>query len=40
VEARDEVELISAGTHQRFIIDREKFVAKVATKVANKKANS
>ena len=34
VEARDEVELISAGTHQRFIIDREKFDAKLATKKA------
>ena len=34
VEARDEVELISAGTHQRFIIDREKFDAKVASKKA------
>jgi fluoroacetyl-CoA thioesterase len=34
VEAHDDVELISAGTHQRFIIDREKFNAKVATKKA------
>ena len=32
VEAHDDVELISTGTHQRFIIDREKFDAKVATK--------
>jgi fluoroacetyl-CoA thioesterase len=38
VEARDEVEVISTGTHQRFIIDREKFNAKVATKIATKKA--
>ena len=32
VEARDEVELISTGTHERFIIDRAKFDAKVAIK--------
>lgn len=35
VEARDDVEVISIGTHQRFIIDREKFEAKVANKKAN-----
>lgn len=34
VEAHDDVELISAGTHERFIIDREKFDAKVANKKA------
>jgi fluoroacetyl-CoA thioesterase len=34
VEAHDEVELISAGTHQRFVIDREKFEAKAASKKA------
>jgi fluoroacetyl-CoA thioesterase len=34
VEAHDSVELISTGTHQRFIIDREKFDAKIASKKA------
>jgi fluoroacetyl-CoA thioesterase len=34
VEAHDGVELISKGTHERFIINREKFDAKLATKKA------
>ncbi len=34
VEARDEVEVISIGKHQRFIINREKFDAKLAIKQA------
>ena len=32
VEAHDGVELISRGTHERFIINREKFVSKVNEK--------
>ncbi len=36
--ADDGVELISEGTHERFIIDAQKFNAKVAAKAAN--ANS
>lgn len=32
VEAHDEAELISAGRHERFIIDRARFDAKVAGK--------
>jgi fluoroacetyl-CoA thioesterase len=32
VEAHDGVDLISRGRHERFIIDKEKFVAKVAAK--------
>ena len=32
VEARDERELIGEGTHERFIIDVNKFLAKVAAK--------
>jgi fluoroacetyl-CoA thioesterase len=34
VEAHDDVELISTGTHERFIINREKFDAKLAAKKA------
>ena len=34
VEAHDGVELISKGTHERFIINREKFDAKLANKKA------
>ena len=33
VEAHDGVELISKGTHERFIINREKFDAKVGEKL-------
>lgn len=32
VQAHDGVDLISQGTHERFLIDREKFVAKVNQK--------
>ena len=32
VQAHDGVDLISKGQHQRFIIDKEKFTAKVANK--------
>lgn len=35
VEAHDGVELISKGLHERFIINREKFVAKVGEKRKN-----
>lgn len=34
VEAHDGIELISTGTHERFIINREKFDAKLAAKKA------
>jgi fluoroacetyl-CoA thioesterase len=37
VEAHDGVDLISKGCHQRFIIDKEKFDAKVAEKKNSKK---
>lgn len=33
VEAHDDVELISQGTHERFIINREKFDAKLVAKL-------
>jgi len=33
VEAHDGVDLISKGTHQRFVINKEKFDAKVSTKM-------
>jgi fluoroacetyl-CoA thioesterase len=36
VEAHDEVELISSGTHERFIINREKFDAKLGAKIHEK----
>jgi fluoroacetyl-CoA thioesterase len=36
VEAHDEVELISSGTHERFIINREKFDAKLDAKIHEK----
>jgi fluoroacetyl-CoA thioesterase len=32
VEARDSVDLISKGRHERFVINKEKFVAKLAAK--------
>jgi fluoroacetyl-CoA thioesterase len=35
VEAHDGVELISRGQHERFIIDKEKFDAKVGRKKSN-----
>ena len=35
VEAHDGVEVISTGTHERFIINREKFDAKLTTKKRN-----
>ncbi|NWF83729.1 MAG: thioesterase family protein [Bryobacteraceae bacterium] len=34
VEARDETELIGEGTHERFVIDVPRFVAKLAAKRA------
>ncbi|PKN12976.1 MAG: thioesterase [Deltaproteobacteria bacterium HGW-Deltaproteobacteria-4] len=36
IEARDEVEVIGKGTHERFIVNKEKFSAKVATKGCQK----
>jgi fluoroacetyl-CoA thioesterase len=36
VEARDEVDLISRGTHHRAIIDAERFTASVQTKAASR----
>lgn len=33
VEARDEKEVIGSGRHERFIIDLEKFLSKVKTKL-------
>jgi fluoroacetyl-CoA thioesterase len=36
VEANDGVDLISQGTHQRFIINRNKFDEKVLAKIQNK----
>lgn len=32
IEARDEVEVIGTGTHERFTVNKEKFSARVATK--------
>jgi len=37
VEARDPVELISKGRHERFVINKEKFDAKLAAKAKNSK---
>jgi len=37
VEARDGVDLISRGTHERFVIDAERFTRKVADKAASDK---
>ncbi len=37
VEAHDDVELISAGTHERFIINRAKFEEKLNAKLAANK---
>lgn len=34
VEAFDEKELIGSGTHERFLIDAEKFMAKTLTKLS------
>ncbi len=36
VEAHDGVDLICTGTHERFIIDREKFDARLETKLGSK----
>ncbi len=33
IEARDEAELIGKGTHERFTVNREKFSARVASKL-------
>lgn len=38
VEAHDGVELISKGRHERFVINREKFDAKLNVKVKNRAA--
>lgn len=32
IEARDEVEVIGKGTHERFTVNKDKFAARVATK--------
>jgi fluoroacetyl-CoA thioesterase len=37
VEAYDEVELISKGKHERFVINKEKFDSKMKEKIARKK---
>ncbi len=37
VEARDEVDLISTGTHERFVINAEKFNARVRDKARSAK---
>jgi len=37
VEARDEVDLISTGTHERFVINAEKFNAKIRDKARSTK---
>lgn len=34
IEAHDDVDLISKGTHERFIIDKEKFDQRLAKKIA------
>jgi fluoroacetyl-CoA thioesterase len=38
VEARDEVDLISKGKHERFVINKEKFDSKMKEKIAKKGA--
>ncbi len=38
VEARDEVELISKGKHERYIIAKDKFDSKMNEKIAKKRA--
>lgn len=35
VEAHDEIDEICRGTHERFVIDKERFDSKVATKTEN-----
>jgi len=40
VEAHDGVELISRGRHERFIINREKFDARVSAKVSPPQASA
>jgi fluoroacetyl-CoA thioesterase len=35
VEAHDGVDVISKGLHERFVINKSKFDAKVASKVSN-----
>ena len=35
VEAHDEIDEICRGTHERFVINKERFDSKVATKTAN-----
>lgn len=36
IEARDEIEVIGRGTHERFTINREKFAARLAAKAAQR----
>jgi len=38
VEAHDDVELISKGKHERFIINKDKFEAKMREKIGKKRA--
>jgi fluoroacetyl-CoA thioesterase len=38
VEARDGIDLISKGRHERFVIDKDKFTAKMAEKSSKLKA--
>jgi fluoroacetyl-CoA thioesterase len=38
VEAHDGVDVISKGTHERYVIEKSKFDARVATKVATSRA--
>ncbi len=36
IEARDEVEIIGKGTHERFTVNNDKFIARIATKGVNR----
>lgn len=40
VEARDEVDLISKGKRERFIVNKDKFDSKVREKIAKKGGHS
>ncbi|WP_342590441.1 thioesterase family protein [Abyssogena phaseoliformis symbiont] len=39
VEAHDEIDLISKGQHERFVINKAKFDASIANKATHNKAN-
>lgn len=36
IEARDEIEIIGKGTHERFAVNKEKFSVRTAGKITNK----